>query len=138
MAQPNMPELYDQLVERTAAWSEQNPTRPERYELSSERVLSGSDERSRVTVTMQDFAVTSVRLDPAWYATAEMEAVEEAVTAAVNATLKAYLDAELSEAAQAAPADMATVHQELLGFSGEFHAAFDRAMGDLTERMRRA
>ncbi|GAB3624301.1 hypothetical protein GCM10027418_23850 [Mariniluteicoccus endophyticus] len=134
---PTMPDLYDQLVERTAAWADANPTRPELFELSSERELSGSDPDERVHVTIRDYRVSSIRIELAWAQVATLEQIETTVTEAVNTVLGGYLKAELEEA-RAAAGDMNDVHRELLGFSGEFHAAFGRAMDNLSERMRRA
>lgn len=132
-----MPELFDRLSQVTGEMAQSQGAGKPVFELRSERELEGSDPDERVEVTIQDFRLTRLRIDHLWADRVELADIERHVMAAVNRTLVAYLEAELTEAADAA-VDMTTVHQGLRELSADFHAAFVRTVDGLSDRAARA
>ena len=140
MTQPTMPEVFGRLTDLTgqmAAHAEDNgidTTAP--LELSSDRVLEGTDPENRATVTMADFKVQSIRFDPFWLETADREAVEDTVTAAVNVVLSRYLAEEIEEMSRF-QTGIPELHARLLELSADMTAAFKRQVDTEIGRMKR-
>ncbi len=140
MTDPTMPELFRDLTDATGRWAEQAPEPFDYavYELTSKRRLSATDDKDLVTVVMDDFKVSAIRVDPLWAAAPErrLDEIEERIAAAVNVVLHRYLVAEFTEA-QNAQVPMSEIHDKLKELSADFSAAYERVMGSIEARTAR-
>lgn len=128
----DMPEVFDRLAAQAETWVSQ--PEPPAFELSSDRVLVGADERDRVEVTVKDFKVASIHVDDYWYAAAQpsLHEIEAVIRDAVNRTLQAYWDAELADAVERG-IPMGEYAAGVRQLAADFRVAYERAM----ERMER-
>ena len=134
MQDETIPDVIDRLVEFSGRLAAENPEPPV-WELTSDRVVTRSDPDGRVDVTVGDYAVRSVRIDPDYLMSGDLSDLEDAIAVAATAALKQFLKEEMDEAALAA-SPMSEVHAELLNISRDVTAAFDRHMDILDARVR--
>lgn len=136
MTQPTMPALLAQLADISKRMADHPPTADPAPSLTSDRELSGTDEADKVTVTMKDFKVASVRVDPIWFETADRADVEDRVAEAVNVVLAQYLLAEF-EVMSEAQTGIKDLHRVLREMSADATAAFTRDIDAQVARMAR-
>ncbi len=134
MREPTMPDLFDQLAATTQAWADKAPD-PYEFALTSKRVVTDSDSRGLVTVTMDDFKVASISVDPVWASEPHrtMTELTEPIVEAVNTVLKAYLVGEFSEAKNGA-LPMNEISDKLKELSADFTVAYEKSLSRLQER----
>lgn len=136
MTQPTMPALLAQLADISKRMADHPPPADPALSLTSDRELSGTDEADKVTVTMKDFKVASVRVDPIWFETADRADVEDRVAEAVNVVLAQYLLEEF-EAMSEAQTGIKDLHRVLREMSADATAAFTRDIDAQVARMAR-
>ena len=125
-----MPDVFDRLQERVEQWSATLPdTPPGQWVLSSDRELSGSDPQERVMVTIRNFEVASIRVDPVWYGSSfpSLEELEDRIRQAVNMVWAQYWAEEVA-AAQEAYTPMGEIAAGLQELSVVFRGAYEKAV----------
>lgn len=129
-----IPEVIDRLVTYSGQLAAENPDPPV-WELTSDREVTGSDPEQRVEVTIGDYAVRSVRIDPDFLMAGDLSDLEDAIAVAATTALKQFLKEEMEEAA-AGSSPMGEVHAQLVNISRDVTAAFDRHMDILDAKVR--
>ena len=129
-----IPDVIVRLAEFSGQLAAQDPEPPV-WELTSDRVVTRSDPEGRVEVTVGDYAVRSVRIDPDFLMAGDLSDLEDAIAVAATTALKQFLKEEMEEAA-AGSSPMGEVHAQLLNISRDVTAAFDRHMDILDAKVR--
>lgn len=133
----SLPHVGQRIAELTERMAQANSAPPS-WELSSDREVTASDETDHVTVTIRNFEVASVWIDPGWASErfGDTEAIEKAFAQATNTALAQFLKAELDEAMDT-HYGIDGVAQQMRTLSADVNAAFGAYLDDAMGRMPR-
>ncbi|EPH05924.1 hypothetical protein HMPREF1531_00572 [Propionibacterium sp. oral taxon 192 str. F0372] len=132
MNSESMPELFDRLTAKIGEIAAQ--PEPEKYELSSDRVVIGGDDNGWVTVTMKGFHLDRISYSPLWISTKEPapEEIASATVKAVNQVIDQFMAEEIADL-ENHKVPMGELYTGLKEFSGEFSQAYAKVMSRLGE-----